>query len=110
MKFGLSENIIKEINNVFETYPKVKEVIIFGSRAMGNYKAGSDIDIAVKGNKITLDDILDISVRIENIISPYRMDLINFQSINDPDVIEHIKRVGKIFYKRKLLTEKSIKT
>jgi predicted nucleotidyltransferase len=110
MKFGLSENIIEEINCVFEYYPKVKEVIIFGSRAMGNFKPGSDIDLAVIGDEIRHDDILNISVRMEDIVFPYRMDLINFQSIKDLNVIEHIKSAGKIFYKRKLLKEKKIKT
>ncbi|MDZ4713356.1 MAG: nucleotidyltransferase domain-containing protein [bacterium] len=100
MKYGLSESFIDEIKSVFETYPKVNEVIIFGSRANGDFKTGSDIDLAIKGNEIRLDDILNLSLRLENITFPYKMDLINLQTIEDTNVIEHINRVGKVFYKR----------
>ncbi|MEO6693963.1 MAG: nucleotidyltransferase domain-containing protein [Ignavibacteria bacterium] len=100
MKYGLSDNFINEIKSVFETYQKVNEVIIFGSRAKGDFKTGSDIDLAIKGNEIRLDDILNLSLRLENITFPYKMDLINFQSIEDINVIEHINNSGKVFYKR----------
>ncbi|MBK9334041.1 MAG: nucleotidyltransferase domain-containing protein [Ignavibacteria bacterium] len=109
MRFGLSENIISEINGVFEEYPKVEEVIIFGSRSAGNFKPGSDIDLAVKGKDITLSDILKISVQMENIISPFRADLINYNSVTDPDVMERINKGGKVFYERKLAAEKNIR-
>ncbi len=45
--FGLSDNNFNCIIKTIELNPKVEKAIIFGSRAMGNYKPGSDIDIAV---------------------------------------------------------------
>lgn len=100
MKFGLSDNLIKNINQIFERYPKVSEVVIFGSRAKGDYRDGSDIDLALKGNDLRLDDVLNLSVKLEDIIFPYKVDLLNFGKVKDPDVIEHINRAGKIFYQR----------
>ncbi|MCW0484384.1 nucleotidyltransferase domain-containing protein [Gaoshiqia sediminis] len=49
MKFGLSETTISLLCSVFENYPEIEEVIIYGSRAKGNYREGSDIDITLKG-------------------------------------------------------------
>src|SRR5260221_14528202 len=97
MKFGLSDNMIENIQKVFEKNPKVDEVIIFGSRAKGNYKEGSDIDLAMKGRNINLDDILRLSGKLDETVS-YKIDLINYATINYKDVIEHIDRVGIVFY------------
>jgi uncharacterized protein len=53
MKFGLTENTIEKFNSVFEKYPEIEEVVVYGSRAKGNYREGSDIDITLKGKKLT---------------------------------------------------------
>jgi len=60
MKFGLKEEIIKKINGVFEKYPAVDKVIIYGSRAKGNYKRGSDIDLTLFGDRISDRDSTNI--------------------------------------------------
>ena len=52
MKYGLSDQVITKIIDVFTKFPEVKEVILYGSRAKGNYKRGSDIDLAIKGKNI----------------------------------------------------------
>lgn len=100
MKYGLSDTTIQKLLQVFQNKPKVQEVILFGSRAKGNYKPGSDIDLAVIGKQITFDDILTLNVRLEELDLPYKIDLINYQTLKDKNVIEHIKRVGIVFYKK----------
>jgi predicted nucleotidyltransferase len=98
MKFGLSDKVIECIQKVFHDEPKVDKVIIFGSRAKGNFKPGSDIDLAIKGNEISFNDVLSLSVKLDDLDLPYKIDLINYSSVKDKDVIEHINRVGIIFY------------
>lgn len=48
-QYGLSEINGKRIMDVFSRFSEVQEAVLFGSRAKGNYRQGSDIDIAVKG-------------------------------------------------------------
>jgi len=98
MDYGLSPDDILLIKKVFAANPKVYEVILFGSRAMGNYKAGSDIDLAVVSERITFDDLLDLGTQLEALGLLYKFDLQNLREIKDPDVIDHIQRVGKVFY------------
>ena len=100
MKYGLSSNDISLINSVFAVHPKVREVIIFGSRAMGNYKPGSDIDLAIIGQGIQFDDILQLHADLENLGLLNQFDLQRFDAIEDPSVLDHIRRVGKPFYNK----------
>lgn len=100
MKFGLDDKVIEDINKVFQENWKVDSVVLFGSRAKGNYKVGSDIDLAVKGRDITYDDILSLSSKLDDLNLPYEIDLVNYFTIKDEDVIEHIDRVGIVFYER----------
>jgi uncharacterized protein len=100
MEYGIPADDIKCIKDVFAGFPVVKQVLLFGSRAMGNYKPGSDIDLAVIGDAITFDDMLDINDRLEQLGLLYRFDIQNMESIRDPDLKEHIQRVCKVFYSR----------
>lgn len=100
MKFGLEQNIIDKLISVFEQNSKVDKAYIFGSRAKGNYRPDSDIDIAIKGQDITTDDIISMSVAFESKGINYKIDLINYHSIKEPDLKEHIDRVGIEFYSR----------
>ncbi len=100
MRFGLDENIIDKMISIFEANPKVNEALIFGSRAKGNYRPDSDIDIAIKGFDISLDDILKISIAFEDKGITYKFDLIDYNSIKEPALNEHIDRVGIEFYSR----------
>ncbi len=100
MKFGLPDTAIEKINGAFESNSKVEEVIIFGSRAKGNFKEGSDIDLAVKGHNIAFKDILSLTGKLDDLNLPYKIDLLNYATINDKDVVEHIDRAGIEFYKR----------
>ena len=98
--FGLPETTIQSVINIFKTYAKVEKVILFGSRALGNYKPGSDIDLAIIGNNITFDDILNLHIQIETLELPYQVDLVNFQTVEDENVLNHIKRAGTVFYEK----------
>ncbi|MBP1593227.1 MAG: restriction endonuclease subunit [Bacteroidetes bacterium] len=100
MKFGLEIQVIENIISVLEQHPKVDKAFVFGSRAKGNYRPDSDIDIAIKGNEITTDDIIAISVAIETIGITHKFDIIDYNSIKEPALKEHIDRVGIEFYSR----------
>lgn len=100
MKFGLDDKIIDEIQKVFQDNWKIDSVVIFGSRAKGNYREGSDIDLAVKGRDVSFHEILSLISKLDDIHLPYEIDLINYSAIQDENVIEHVDRVGIVFYER----------
>ena len=75
----------------------VERVILFGSRAKGNYRDGSDIDLCLYGN-ISLGQIYILQDLLDDLMLPYKFDLIVYNTINNPELIEHIERVGVALY------------
>ncbi len=101
MKFGLSNKVGKIMKKLFASFPEVDEVIIFGSRTMGNYKKSSDVDIALKGKEINLDIHAKIKYELDEILPlPYFFDVVNYEDIESPELIEHIDEFGVLFYKK----------
>jgi predicted nucleotidyltransferase len=98
--FGLSEKTIQKIRDVFAKFPDVEQALLYGSRAKGNYKPGSDIDLTLKGSKLTVNTLRAIDHELNALELAYKIDLSVYHLIDDPDVIGHIDRVGKQFYKR----------
>ena len=101
MKFGLSEATIERIRAVFAKYPQLEKAVLYGSRAKGNYRNGSDIDMTLFGDTdLTLDVLYKMMTEIDDLLLPYTIDLSIFNTISDHDVIEHIRRVGVTFYEK----------
>ena len=98
MKFGLSETDIKELQEVFRRHANIKKVLIFGSRSKGNYRAGSDIDLALIGDDIDYNLMLTILCEIDDLDFLYSVNLLDYQQKKDTPIGEHIDRVGQVFY------------
>ena len=99
--FGLLETDISLITTQIMKYSTVTQVIIFGSRAKGNYKAGSDIDLALKGDLITYDVVQSINSELNaDLPLPYHFDVVNYHTLTNNDLIAHIDRVGLILFDR----------
>ena len=99
MKYGLKDETIEKIKILFANYYQIETVILYGSRAKGNYKNGSDIDLTIKGN-IDLSVINRLSEDIDNLLLPYTFDISIFNQISNPELLDHIKRVGVIFFQK----------
>lgn len=101
MKYGLPQSAVRKICTVLSRYPQVEKAILYGSRAKGNYKNGSDIDLTLRGGTdLTLNVIYKILDDLDELLLPYTIDLSIFNDIGDPDMIEHIQRVGVTFYNK----------
>ena len=98
--FGLSPNEIRMINGVFEKFPQVHEVVIYGSRAKGNFKPYSDIDLSLTGQHLSQKLLFEIELSLDDLMLPYIFDLNLKRQITNPEFINHIDRVGKLFYKK----------
>ena len=97
---GLAIEEINSIRAVFSAYKPIEEVLIYGSRAMGNYKPASDIDLTLKGEHIDLSLLTEIEFDLDDLMLPYKFDISIYNKITNADFLDHIQKVGKEFYSR----------
>ena len=100
MRFGLTDEVLHKINEVFRRYPQVEQAILYGSRAMGRHRYNSDIDLTLLGHALNLKTLFRIETELDDLLLPYKIDLSVFDHIDNPDLVDHIRRVGKVFYRK----------
>jgi len=100
MRYGLDDNILNSINEVFKKYGDIKKVILFGSRAKGSHKKGSDVDIAIVSKGMDLKTLHKIENEIDDMMMPYIFDIKIYHNIKNSNLLEHINRIGKTIYKK----------
>ena len=101
MKFGLKDETIIQLQNIFSHCHTIEKVIIYGSRAKGSYKPGSDVDLTLVGNDLNLSNsVYPVMDAIEELLLPYMFDISIYSAIDNPDLVDHIKRVGQLFYEK----------
>ena len=98
--FGLSPATLEKLNSVFAQHTAIDSVLLYGSRAKGNYRAGSDIDLTIKGSEIPFDELMQIENEIDDLMLPYTVDLSQYRQLENTGLIAHIDRVGIAIYKK----------
>ena len=98
MKFGLRQGLVDKIIEAIASVEEVDQAIIYGSRAKGDYREGSDIDIVIKGKNLSQKELNQVGLALDDLELPYLFDLAIYHHINNDDLKQHIKRVGKILY------------
>jgi len=98
MNYGLNDNALSQIRQVFSKYSEVEKVLLYGSRAKGNFKPGSDIDLTCIGERLTQSILNKIENDIDDLLLPYTFDLSILKHVSNPDFIDHVNRVGIVFY------------
>lgn len=96
---GLPEKVIESIKAVFKKYQQIETVKIFGSRAIGNFKHNSDIDLAIFGEDLGIDLESKIWMDLDDLPLPYKFDVKVYDLINNENLKKHIDDYGKVFYK-----------
>lgn len=100
-EYGLLSSDMKQLTESFKKYQQIEKVILFGSRALGNYKKGSDIDLAIFGTKADFETTNRLSGLLnEKLPIPYFIDVLNFNSIENTELKQHILNEGKIIYQK----------
>ena len=94
-EFGLSARALGLLRGVFLNYPAVHKAIVYGSRAKGSYRNGSDIDITLDGLELTFADLMRIETTLDDLMLPWEIDLSLLSHIDNPALLDHIGRVGK---------------
>ena len=100
MKYGLPDRTLQKIRGVFSHYPEVEKAILYGSRATGTYRNGSDIDLTLRGNALTHSVLSRIDTELDDLLLPYTIDLSIFHQIDSPAMVEQIQRIGVNFYEK----------
>ena len=99
--FGLSFTTLDKLNSIFAQHPAIDAVLIYGSRAKGIYRPGSDIDLTIKGNEISFIEFMNIEDQGDDLMLPYTVDLSQYHQLENTDLIAHIDRVGVEIYTKK---------
>jgi uncharacterized protein len=105
---GLSQTTLDKLNSIFRQHNSIGLVLIYGSRAKGNYRPGSDIDLTIKGGDLEFAELMQIQDQIDDLYLPYTVDLSHYSQLTNPDLIAHIDRVGVVIYDRDAESDKAI--
>jgi len=97
---GLNDSDIKKIQTVLNLHQEIEKAILFGSRAKGNYKPASDIDLTLVGDELTLTIQQKIENELDDLLLPYKFDISIYHTISSNELVEHIERVGQLFFQK----------
>ncbi len=95
--FGISDKSYQILQQYFARKPNIEKVVIFGSRARGTCRNGSDIDLALFGTDL---DEIRIKTELEYLPTPYMYDVLDYQKLEKAELKNHIDTIGKIFYQK----------
>lgn len=98
--FGLPEHALETVRDILASFPEVETALIYGSRAMGTQRPGSDIDLTLLGADLGEQQLSEISTRLDESDIPYLVDLSLHKDIDNAGLLAHIARVGQVFYVR----------
>lgn len=96
--YGLSEDTLLKIQQTLAQFPQVEQALLYGSRAKGNFKPGSDIDLSLKGAQLNMGLLGSIEQSLDDLLLPYQIDLSLYAQLNHAELTEHIDRVGQVIY------------
>jgi predicted nucleotidyltransferase len=97
--FNLTERDRKHLESALLKFPEIEKAIIFGSRALGNSKKGSDVDLAIVGKNITSATALRLRFLLnEELPLPYFFDVVRYETITNDNLKRHIDEHGVVFF------------
>ena len=97
---GLAAQTVEKIHAVLAGFPQVEKAVVYGSRAKGSFKPGSDIDLTLFGDELTDKVLSHIYWALDDLLLPYKIDLSLFSGLKHPALIDHIRRIGIVLYTR----------
>ena len=100
MPYGLKDIELAKLNEVFAANERIERVVLYGSRAKGNYKPFSDVDITLEGDELTHTDLSRLSLAIDDLLLPYQFDISIFHTLKNEALIDHIRRMGITIYEK----------
>jgi predicted nucleotidyltransferase len=105
MPYGLTDDTVAAIQAVFAAEAAIEKVVLYGSRAKGTYRPGSDLDMTILESGLSVLDLARIENKLDELLLPYMIDLSLYRQLTHPGLLEHIQRVGVTFYTRSRAAE-----
>lgn len=109
MKHGLSESTVERIQSVLAHFPDVEKAVLYGSRAMGTHRPGSDIDLTLCGSRLGQTQLARIDHALDDLLLPYKIDLSEMAAVTHPALLDHMRRVGLVFYEKSATPSASLR-
>lgn len=100
MKYGITDKEWEKVFSTLSHFPNIQKAILFGSRAKGTNKPFSDVDIALVGDNLSINDLLNLKTEIDDLLLPYEFDFGIYKDLKNPELISHIDRRGIELYNR----------
>lgn len=97
----INDKLLKTLYDIFGKYSEIEKVILFGSRARGDNKANSDVDLCIFGEKLTHLVYAKVTMDINEINTPLSFDILNFNELNKKELIDNILKEGVEIYNGK---------
>jgi len=96
--YGIPIAVINSIVSTILKSTNIDKIVLFGSRAKGNFKKGSDIDIALFSKNLSYDELIKIKANVGELMTYYSIDIVDFNGLKNDDLKDHILRVGKTLF------------
>ena len=96
--YGLSQQALQQIKQCLASFSAIEQALLYGSRAMGTFRSGSDIDLVIVGPQFSHQQLLQLITALDDLLLPYSFDISRIQDIENKELLAHIARVGKVFY------------
>ena len=100
MNHGLTTTTVERLQSVLAHYPEMEKAVLYGSRAKGTYRPGSDIDLTLCGSELNHTLLTRIDNELDDLLLPWMIDLSRFSDLSHPPLRDHIARVGQVLYCR----------
>ena len=100
MNHGLTTTTVERLQSVMAHYPEVEKAVLYGSRARGTHRPGSDIDLTLCGGELDHTLLTRMDNELDDLLLPYQIDLSLMSSLSHPALLDHIRRVGVVLYEK----------
>ena len=106
---GIPQTDSQRLLELILTHPHVEKVVLYGSRALGRQRAGSDIDLCLDAPSMELGELLELGAALDDLLLPWTIDLQLRHLIAHEGLVAHIERAGQLLWESRECQEKSKK-
>ena len=97
---GLPNEASEQLLMAISAHPQVEQVVLYGSRALGRQRSGSDVDLCILAPEMGLAELLELGAQLDDLLLPWRIDLQLDHLITHEGLRNHIQRAGLVVWNR----------
>ena len=97
---GIPQANSQQLLELIRSHPHVQKVVLYGSRALGRQRAGSDVDLCLVAPSMALGELLELGAALDDLLLPWQIDLQLRHLIAHEGLVAHIERAGQLLWER----------